>query len=375
VSGVYALLSSEEEVRLVEVDRSSLAKTRCLRRRGKIQVACNEGRAKLSEFAEKLSAVVGILTDDAADVDRSASIPRSHFDHLASLGLYGAFAPIESSGLGLDLTQLCDVIEVLASACLATTFVWIQHFRLLASALDPNVPAVVGDLRHEIVSGQVKGGVAVTGLQPGPAKLTATPALSGWTLDGEAPWVSGWGVVDRLVVAARGPDDTVVTMVLDAQDRPGLVVTSRQLSALNASATVKLTFDGLFVEDDRELEQMPFDPSAERPEGLRVNGSLALGLARRCCEVIGESALDDDLRDARLELDGADAETMAGARARACELAVRASHALAVFLGSSSVLAGGVAERTAREAQVLLTFGSRPAIRRSLLRGFGAGDA
>jgi hypothetical protein len=371
--GCLRVSSSKGGVRLVEVDRSSLAKTRCLRRRGKIQVACNEGRAKLSEFAEKLNAVVGILTDDAADVDRSASIPRSHFDHLASLGLYGAFAPIESGGLGLNLAQLCDVIEVLASACLATTFVWIQHFRLLAAALDPNAPAIVGDLRHEIVRGRVRGGVAITGLQPGPAKLTAKPAPGGWTLDGEAPWMSGWGVVDRLVVAARGPGDTVVTMVLDAHDQPGLRVTRRQLSALNASATVKLIFDALFVEGDRELEQVPHDPSAERPEGLRVNGSLALGVARRCCDVIGESALDDDLRDARLELDGADAETIAQARARACELAVRASHALAVFLGSSSALAGSVAERTAREAQVLLTFGSRPAIRHSLLQGFGVG--
>jgi hypothetical protein len=91
--------------------------------------------------------------------------------------------------------------------------------------------------------------------------------------------------------------------------------------------------------------------------------------------VIGPSALDNELRDARAELDGPDAENIAKARARACELAVRASHALAVFLGSSSVLDGGIAERTAREAQLLLTFGSRPAIRHSLLQLFGAGDA
>jgi alkylation response protein AidB-like acyl-CoA dehydrogenase len=334
-----------------------------------------KGTSQVSEFAKKLTAVAELFARDADNVDRSASIPRSHFDDLAALGLYGAFAPVESGGLGLDLAQLCDVIEQLASACLATTFVWIQHFRLLAAALEPNAPAVVGDLRHEIVRGLVRGGVAVTGLQPGPAKLMATPTGGGWTLDGKAPWVSGWGVVDHLVVAARGPNDTVVTMVLDAHDQPGLGITRRHLSALNATATVKLSFDALFVEGERELEQVPHDPSAERPEGLRVNGSLALGIARRCCDMIGKSALDDDLRDARLELDGADAETIAGARARACELAVRASDALAVFLGSSSVLAGSVAERTAREAQVLLTFGSRPAIRGSLLQRFGAADA
>jgi alkylation response protein AidB-like acyl-CoA dehydrogenase len=177
--------------------------------------------------------------------------------------------------------------------------------------------------------------------------------------------------VDILVVAARGPDDTVVTLALDAQYQPGLEVSPRQLSALNATAAVKLTFNALVVQDDRVLGQVPHNPSQEAPEGLRVNGSLALGVTRRCCNVIGRSALDDELREARAELDSADAETMAKARARACELSVRASHALAVFLGSSSVLEESIAERTAREAQLLLTFGSRPAIRSSLLQRFG----
>jgi hypothetical protein len=183
--------------------------------------------------------------------------------------------------------------------------------------------------------------------------------------------VSGWGLVDRLVVAARGLDDTVVTVLLDAQDQPGLTATRRRLSALNASVTVKVTFDALFVEADRVIGQVAHDPSWEPPEGLRVNGSLALGVTRRCCALVGPSGLDDELRDARAELDGANAETMAIARARACELAVRASHALAVYRGSLSVLERGVAERTAREAQLLLTFGSRPAIRDSLLQRFG----
>jgi alkylation response protein AidB-like acyl-CoA dehydrogenase len=177
--------------------------------------------------------------------------------------------------------------------------------------------------------------------------------------------------VDVLVVAARGPDETVVAVAIDAQDQPGLEVARRQLSALNATATVKLTFDALSVEGARVLGHVPHSPSEESPEGLRVNGSLALGITRRCCDVIGPSALDDELRDARVELDNADAESMATARASACELAVRASHALAVLLGSSSVLEGSIAERTAREAQVLLTFGSRPAIRNSLLQRFG----
>jgi alkylation response protein AidB-like acyl-CoA dehydrogenase len=325
----------------------------------------------VSELEEKVVDVVEIFTDAAAEVDRVGSIPPYHFDQLASLGLYGSFAPIEAGGLGLGLSEMCNLVEQLASACLATTFVWIQHSRLLAAVLDPVAPPIVADLRQEIVRGRVRGGVALTGLQSGPAKLTATPTRDGWILDGEAPWVSGWGLVDILVVAARGLESTVVTLAIDAQDQTGLRVTRRQLSAINATVTVKLTFEGLFVDGGRVLGQVPHNPSGESPEGLRVNGSLALGVTRRCCSIIGPSALDGELRDARVELDSAHAESIAMARARACELAVRASHALAVFLGSSSALEGSDAERTAREAQLLLTFGSRPAIRNSLLQHFG----
>jgi alkylation response protein AidB-like acyl-CoA dehydrogenase len=329
----------------------------------------------VSDFSAQLAEVVERFTHDATDVDHADAIPRTHFDQLAALGLFGAFAPIDMGGLEFSLAELCDCVELLASACLASTFVWIQHFRLLAAALDPSAPGIVADLRREIVRGQVRGGVALTGSQPGPARLKATPTREGWSLDGEAPWVSGWGLVDHLVVAARGPEDTVVTLLLDARDQPGLVATRHQLAALNATATVKLTFAAMLVEADRVLGQVLYDPTHELPEGLRVNGSLALGVTRRCLNVIGPSRLDHELREARNALDGANAETMPLARAQACELAVRASNSLAVHQGSSSVLEASIAERTGREAQILLTFGSRPAIRSALLERFGAGTA
>jgi hypothetical protein len=184
--------------------------------------------------------------------------------------------------------------------------------------------------------------------------------------------VSGWGVVDQLFVAARGPDNTVINIVIDAHDQPGLEVTRHHLSALNASATVRLVFNSLSVEGERMVSQIPHDPSRETPEGLRVNGSLALGVTRRCCALLGTSPFDDELVRRRSDLDSATMENMAQARAGACELAARASHALAVYRGSSSVISGDIAERTAREAALLLTFGSRPAIKQALLNDLGA---
>ncbi len=328
----------------------------------------------MSEFATKLQYVVERFTDDAAEVDRADWLAADHLDELAALGLYGPFAPVADGGLGLSLSELCDVVEVLAAACLTTTFVWIQHFRLLAAVLDPTGPPLLGNLKPKVIGGETKAGVVLRGLQPGPARLSATPTAQGWSLDGDAPWVSGWGLVDELFVAARGPDNTVVNFLIAPKDQPGLVATRHRLSALNASVTVRLDFNALVVPSGQMVGQSPFDPSLEGPEGLRVNGSLALGVARRCCTLLGPTSLDDELRECRDGLDGADAETMALARAGACELAVRASLALAVERGSSSVISGGIAERSVREAALLLTFGSRPAIRRALLQKFGVAE-
>ena len=117
-----------------------------------------------------------------------------------------------------------------------------------------------------------------------------------------------------------------------------------------------------------------YAPGLERPEGLRVNGSLALGITRRCCELLGPSSLDDELRRCREDLDAFETKDIAVSRARAAELAVRAAHALAVSRGSGSALFGDIAERTTREAALLLVFASRPAIKNALLDLMIKGD-
>ena len=68
-----------------------------------------------------------LLFPDAMRVDGLDAIPAAHLDALAAAGLYGAPAPTGAGGLGLDLAATCAVTEELASGCLATTFVWLQH--------------------------------------------------------------------------------------------------------------------------------------------------------------------------------------------------------------------------------------------------------
>jgi alkylation response protein AidB-like acyl-CoA dehydrogenase len=312
---------------------------------------------------------------DAAEVDATGVLPAGHLRGLAEAGLYGIFAPTSMGGLGLRYEDTSPIVEELASACLATTFVWIQHFGTLRALLDEQTPARLrARLLPGVIRGEIRSGVALAGLLPGPPRLRATLTSYGWLLDGEAPWVTGWGHVSLLLVTARGPDEnTVISFLVDAREQPGLTATPMRLAAVNASATVRLGFAGLPVPDDRYVGQRPYDAVRHQYEGLRLNGSLALGVVRRCCALIGPSPLDDELRHCRARLDRAQARQMPTARARASELAVQAAHALAVWQGSNSALAGNDAERLGREAAFLLVFGSRPAIRAALLGRLGAG--
>ena len=306
---------------------------------------------------------------EAGAVDAAQVVPASHLNALAEAGLYGVCAPADEGGLGLGYGQVCAVVEELAAGCVASTFLWAQHLRLLGAVLSRETPAPWREqVRDEVISGRRKGGVVLTGLMPGPVRLAAQPEGHGWRLRGEAPWVSGWGIVDRLFVVARGPDSTTVEFDMEAREHPGLSVAPARLSALNATSTVSLRFDGVAMGAEQVLGVRPYEEARQASEGLRLNGSFALGVAERCCRLLGPSQLDSELLARREQLDTASTEDMPAARAAACELAVRAAHAVAVSRGSRAALAGDVAERSTREASVLLVFGSRPAIKSELLR-------
>jgi hypothetical protein len=175
-------------------------------------------------------------------------------------------------------------------------------------------------------------------------------------------------------VAARTADDQIALFLLEA-GHPELLATPVRLTAVDASRTVRLTFPDVHVPSERLVSLRPYDPAAALSDGLRTNGSLALGLVRRADRLL-DGALAGDLAAARRRLDEADVAEMPAARAAASLLAIRAATAVCVETGSASVSAGSEADRLHREALFTLVFGSRPAIKDELRRQVrpGRGD-
>jgi alkylation response protein AidB-like acyl-CoA dehydrogenase len=308
------------------------------------------------------------LFPTAATVDAADALPRERLDLLADAGLYGLAGPRTAGGLEPDFPTMLGVIEALAGGDLATTFVWLQHHGpVRALAADDAPPALRDAELGALCRGERRAGIALPGLHPGPSVLVAEPRPGGWRLDGTAPWVTGWGLVDVLMVAARTPDEEVVWLLVDAVEQPGLAVTRLPLVAANASVTVELSFDGVRVDAGRVIRTTPHDPGGwTGGADLRFNGSLALGVASRCCRLLDEDLPHRELAERRAALDTSPPEGMAEARAAASAFAARMATRLLVAAGSRGVVRGHPAERLARESLFLLVFGSRPAIKSAL---------
>jgi len=320
-------------------------------------------RARAEDLAER------VLFPAAAEVDRADRVPAEHLDLLASQGFYGVAAPVEEGGLGVeDMALAGDLVETLASGCLATAFVWIQnHGPVLASAFSDR-PGLRERWLGPLARGERRGGIARAGLRPGPPLMRVRAIDGGYRLDGVIPWVTGWDLVDTLHVAARDPDDVIHFLLVDALAGDTMTAEPLPLVAANASRTVNLTFTGHHVPADRLTATEPYDEwQGSDASGSALNGFLALGVANRCCRLLGPSTLDSELAACRAALLAADAERTPAARAAASELALRAAATLGVRTGSRSVLRGEHAERLLREAGFLLVFGTRPSIRDALL--------
>jgi alkylation response protein AidB-like acyl-CoA dehydrogenase len=310
-----------------------------------------------------------VLFPGAAAVDAAARVPDGQLDLLAAEGFYGLAAPAAAGGLGVaDPAAVGRVIEALASGCLATTVVWLQHHGTVRAVGESPLRA---KWYGPLCRGERRSGVVQAALRAGPAAVRARPVDGGYLLSGEAAWVSGWGMVDVLYTAARDADDRVLWVLLDAVAGATLTVEPLRLVAANATRTVVLRFADHFVPASRLVGTAAHEgrqPST--PVALRGNGSLALGVAGRCARLLGSAELAAAVDGAREALDAAltaSPDAMAAARAGASALAVRAASALAAGTGAGAVLVGSHAERLVREALFLLVFASRPAIRAALL--------
>lgn len=336
-------------------------------------VAADDRIARLRADAYRIADEV--LYPAAPEVDATGVIPASHWTALADAGLFGIAAPVADGGPGLDLTQVLEIQEVLASGCMSTAFTWLQHHGVvIALAGSTNAPLREQYL-HACIDGRVRAGVAYAGVVPTPPRMTATRADGGWIIDGYAPFVSGWGIVDILQISARdtATDDVLAAIVELNTPLPQISATPMNLTAGNATRTAFLRVDGLRVDDAAIVTRTSLDEFfAGQNIGLRINGTLPFGTLRRVTALLDRAeqphaarALRERGSQIRTRLDESltDTPALLDARADAASLAVDAAATLVAAVGGGALLCGTDAERLARESMFTLVAASRPQVK------------
>ena len=336
--------------------------------------------------ARALAVADDVLFPAAQQTDRAALVPAPNVEALRAAGLFGLQGPAEvPGGLGATHAEARPVFEAVAGGCGATAFVWAQHHGSVRRVAGGDGPSREAWLPR-LCDGSTLAGIGFAYLRrPGPAAIRATVTRSGWRIDGEAPWITGWGLIGALILMARADDGAVVTV---AVDRPGehqsLVAGAPQaLAVMGATGTVTLGVRGLEVAE-RDVVGVQTDEQWRRRDraGSALPAAAPLGIADRAIRLLNErahdrtlsgpaSALASELEERRAAADrvGADViEAMAhpgeifddvvaaGAteRDRGFDLARRATDALVVATGGRAMSLEHPAQRLSREATFYL---------------------
>ena len=216
-------------------------------------------RAEVEESVTALRQFAG-SSIDAAEIDRSADIPRSVIDGLAKLGVLGMTAPPEFGGRGFSQQGYCRIMETIGGHCSSTAvFVNAHHSIGIRALLLFGTAEQKARWLPPLTSGQKLAAFALTETEAGSdasnVQTTATPSDDGQTyrLNGTKRYITNGAIADVLTVMARTPDprggESKVTAFLVTPDMPGFEVVEARMEkcGIRGTATARLAFHDMPV--------------------------------------------------------------------------------------------------------------------------------
>jgi acyl-CoA dehydrogenase len=203
-----------------------------------------------------LAAVLPVLREESRIVDEIAEFPLRSLAALRESGMMGLLVPVESGGLGGDLSDLVRVSMELAGECLSTALIWAMHCQQVVALVEH----AGRELRNRLLPRIGAGEVYV-------ASVTSEKGKGGHLLSAEAPLHrdDGWLLLQR--------DAPIVTGALQAD---GFLVTMRDSDSAPPSAVT------LVYADRAELAVEA--SGSWNPMGMRGTHSVAVKLEGRIPE-------------------------------------------------------------------------------------------
>jgi alkylation response protein AidB-like acyl-CoA dehydrogenase len=285
--------------------------------------------------------------------------------------------------------------ELLARYSGALAFLQTQHQSAAAMLVQSQNDSVTREYLPRMSKGQVLIGVGFSQLRrAGDPPVKALPVVGGYQLDGQVPWVTGFGLFQDFIVGTALPDGRsvfgVVPFVETYQESGGAIAFTQPmpLAAMTSTNTVTATLTGWFLPEERVVFVKPagWIHENDKRNVLKSTG-LVLGCARAGLDILEAAyctkplpfiaqafeSLDRELTECRSAIRQAQQDNTASVakklqlRAWVIELAVRCAHAAVTVSSGAANYSHHAAQRVYREALVFTVSGQTTAVMEATL--------
>jgi len=314
-------------------------------------------------------------------IDSDSEALKTALAGLEDRSLLALRVPQKWGGVDIDAETFYEYQELTARYSGALGFLQIQHHSATAMLANSDNEMLKSRCLRAIALGELRLGIGFSQLRrSGNPAVTATPAKDGYLLSGKVPWVTGFGLFQKFIVAAVLPDNRAVFGLLpfaNIESESGKIACGEimQLIAMSSTNTVTVTLTNWWLDESQIISVKPQNWIVENDRKNVLNfvpatfGCIRGGLD--IVEAVAKTKNSSSIADAcqRLEnqLDrlkqnfpqsqySSTAEKLA-LRAKAIDLAVRCGHAAVVVSSGAANSKMHPAGRVYREALVYTVSG------------------
>lgn len=321
------------------------------------------------------------IAGNAELIDSDSEALKKALMGLEERSLLALRVPQKWGGADIDAETFYEYQELTARYSGALGFLQTQHYSATSMLANSDNEVLKSRCLSAIALGELRLGVGFSHLRrSGNPAVTATPTKDGYLLSGQVPWVTGFGLFHKFIVAAVLSDNRAIFGLLplaNVESESGIITCGEimPLIAMNSTNTVTVTLNNWLLDESQIISFQPKEWIVENDRKNVLNflpatfGCIRAGLD--IIEAVANSKNSDSIADAcqilehrldRLKQDfqqsqhSSTAEKLA-LRAKVIDLAVRCGHAAVVVSSGAANSKMHPAGRVYREALVYTVSG------------------
>lgn len=339
-----------------------------------------------------------VIAPQATEIDRNSNALKLALQGMGDRALLGLRIPKSWGGAELDESTFHRFQMMVARYSGVLAFLQTQHQSAGNLIANSNNESLKKDYLPLMGSGEILVGVGFSQLRrQGEPIMKATPVADGYVLDGEVPWITGYGFFQDFIIGATLPNGDAVYGIVSFQECDPIQLSApMKLTAMASANTVNAKLDKWLLERDRIVTIRPAGAIQQQDKkNVLYHGFFALGCARAGLDILETAyyrkkllflkqafdSLDEELNCcchkmfAALTSENLSFEQKLKLRAWTINLATRCSQAAITASSGAANSIEHPAQRVYREALMFTVFGQTTAVMEATLEQLLCGKA